>query len=249
MRHMLAGKNLGLISARSNKSGDMDHFFVTDKIMETKCGERTTQSALFPLYLYPDLDKPDMFAPKKAPNIDPQVFDKLSATYGVEPTPEEILAYIYAVFYSSLYREKYAEFLRIDFPRVPFTAEHNLFRAMATLGQRLIDLHLLKSTELDKPVVKYQGQDKDNRIEKPRYITEESRVYINAEKYFEGISPEMWVYQIGGYKVLQKYLKDRKGRRMDDPRRYIYIATAIQKTIEIQREIDDLYPTVENEVL
>jgi len=160
---MLAGENLGLISARSNKSGNMDHFFITDKIMETKCGERTTQSALFPLYLYPDTEKPDMFAQKKAPNINPIAIEKLQAVYGIEPSPEEVLAYIYAVFYSSLYQEKYAEFLRIDFPRVPFTSDYDLFLEMAALGQRLIDLHLLKSAELDKPSVKYQGSHAGNR--------------------------------------------------------------------------------------
>jgi len=183
------------------------------------------------------------------PNIAKQVFENLNTTYGIKPTPEEILAYIYAVFFSNTYREKYAEFLCIDFPRVPFTADHDLFNEMAALGQRLIDLHLLRSNELDKPSVRYQGPGENNRIQRPRYLPEENRVYINGEKYFEGISPEIWDYQIGGYKVLQKYLKDRKGRMMDDPRRYIHIATAIQKTIGIQAEIDDLYLNVENEVI
>lgn len=249
MRHMLAGENLGLISARSNKSDDMDHFFLTDKIMETKCGERTTQSAIFPLYTYPNLNKPDLFAPQKSANIAPQVIEKLSAAFGVEPAPEAILAYIYAVFYCNLYREKYAEFLRIDFPRVPFTANYDLFLKMAALGERLIDLHLLKSDALIKPVVKYQGKGNSYRIERLRFLPKENRVYINSENYFEGISPEMWDYQIGGYKVLQKYLKDRKDRMMNDPRQYIHIATAIQKTIEIQDEIDKLYSDIENKVI
>lgn len=249
MRHMLAGENLGLISARSNKSDDMDHFFLTDKIMETKCGERTTQSAIFPLYTYPDLDKPELFAPQKSTNIAPQVIEKLSLSFGVEPAPEAILAYIYAIFYCNLYREKYYEFLRIDFPRVPFTANYDLFLRMVAFGEQLIDLHLLKSDALINPVVKYQGQGNNNLIERPHYLPKENHVYINSENYFEGISPDMWEYQIGGYKILQKYLKDRKDRMMNDPRQYIHIATAIQKTIEIQDEIDNLYPDLENNVI
>lgn len=251
MRHMLAGENVALMTCRQLSQIHWLHALVSNRISDDCMVSNRTQERgyLFPLYLYPDAEKPDMFAPEKTPNFAPQFFEKLTAIYGTEPMPEEILAYIYAIFYSKLYRQKYAEFLRIDFPRLPFTADYDLFLEMADLGQRLIGLHLLKSDELDKPSVKYQGQGVDNRVERPRYCSEESRVYINGEKYFEGVSPEIWNYQIGGYKVLQKYLEDRKGRLMEDPRRYIYIATAIQKTIEIQDEIDNLYSTVENKLI
>ncbi|HEB64244.1 MAG TPA: DUF559 domain-containing protein, partial [Chloroflexi bacterium] len=160
-------------------------------------------------------------------------------------TPEDLLAYIYAVFYTPTYRSKYAEFLRIDFPRIPFPAESAIFWQMAALGQRLVALHLLQSPELDPPAVKYQGGGDDHTIERPRYDAEQGRVHINERKYFEGVTPEMWNYQIGGYKVLQKLLKDRKGRPMDNPRWYIRVATAIARTLEIQRELDALYPEVE----
>ena len=86
-------------------------------------------------------------------------------------------------------------------------------------------------------------------IEKVRYDPATKRVYINAGKYFEGITPEMWEYHIGGYQVLEKYLKDRKGRHLDDPVLYIHIATAIARTIELQREIDEIYPQVEINVI
>jgi len=248
MRHMLAGKNLGLISARSNKSRIMDHFFITDKIIETKCGESTTQSALFPLYLYPSAETPDMFHQVRRPNLADGLLPALAAAYGFEPTPEDVLAYIYAVLYSPTYRQKYAQELRTDFPRLPFTADGHLFQQMAGLGRRLIALHLLDSPELDPPLVKYQGQGSDI-IEKVRYDGQRRRVYINADKYFEGITPEMWGYSIGGYQVLAKYLKDRKGRRMDDPVRYIRIATAIARTMELQEQIDQLYPQVEEAVV
>jgi hypothetical protein len=120
---------------------------------------------------------------------------------------------------------------------------------MAALGEKLIDLHLLKSSELDNPQVKYQGQNDNHIIEKPTYKPSEKRVYINKTHYFEGVEPEVREYQIGGYQVMHKYLKDRKGRKMDDPRHYIRIATALAKTIEIQAEIDELYTEVEKNII
>jgi hypothetical protein len=110
-------------------------------------------------------------------------------------------------------------------------------------------LHLLKSAELDPPAARYQGGGANDRIERVEYDPESGRVSINDDKYFEGIEPDVWNYQIGGYQVLMKYLKDRKGRIMDDPRRYARIATALQKTIEIQKEIDEIYPQVEEAVI
>ena len=251
MRHMLED-NIGLITARSNKSSDMDHFFITDIMMETKCGERTTQSAIFPLYIYPDEKNIDLFdhtQTKKEPNIPPFIFEKLSKSYERKPTPEEILYYIYGIFYSNIYREIYAEFLKIDFPRVPFTSDYDLFIEMGKLGKELTDLHLLKSSELDSPVSKYQGSGDNDRIEKITYKEDEQRIYINKEKYFEGITPEVWNYHIGGYQVLHKYLKERKDRMMDDAPRYCRIVTALYKTIEIQKQIDNIYPEIEKNLI
>jgi predicted helicase len=262
MHHMLK-ENIALISARSNKSNFMNHFFITDKLMETKCGERTTQSAIFPLYLYPEdqLSKKDfqtmmLFEPakeydskKREVNIAPELLEQLENSYGKRPTPEQFLYYIYAVFYSNKYREKYAEFLKIDFPRVPFTSDFNLFKSISKLGNQLADLHLLKSTLLSKPVSKFKGKGENIRIEKVKYNAEEERVYINNEKYFDSIQNNVWEYQIGGYQVLEKYLKDRKDRLMDDPRHYCNIVTAIVKTIEIQSEIDKHYDQIAKKLI
>jgi hypothetical protein len=86
-------------------------------------------------------------------------------------------------------------------------------------------------------------------IGRRRYDETSQRVYINQNYYFKGVKPEVWEYQIGGYQVMDKYLKDRKGQRMDDPRHYIHIATALEKTIEIQEEIDAIYPKVEKDLI
>ena len=185
----------------------------------------------------------------KIANIAPKVFEQLGETYGKVPTPEQILGYCYAVLYSNTYREKYAEFLKIDFPRIPFTKNYELFNEMSKLGSELIELHLLKHKALNKPILKYFGKGKDDTIVKPRYDEENERVYINDQKYFENVSAEVWNYQIGGYQVMEKYLKDRKGRQMEDSGHYCRMGTSIAKTIDVQKEIDKLFPRVEKKVI
>jgi predicted helicase len=253
MRHMLE-ENIGLLTCRQISSTKWIHALVSenlvdDSLISNKTKERTY---IYPLYIYPDKNKKDLFnqhQTEKEPNIPQCLFEKLSAVYGQNPTPEDILYYIYGVFYSNIYRKTYAEFLKIDFPRVPFTADYNLFKKMGELGKELADLHLLKSPALSPPVAKYRGSNDNDRVEKIIYKEDEQRVYINKDKYFEGIAPEVWNYHIGGYQVLHKYLKDRKGRIMDDAPHYCRIVTALSKTIDIKQKIDDIYPEAEKELV
>jgi REP element-mobilizing transposase RayT len=162
----------------------------------------------------------------------------------------QVFCYIYAILYSNIYRTEYAEFLKIDFPRIPFTKDYNLFSKMGECGKRLVDLHLLKSSELDPPVAKFQGKG-DDKVEKLRYDEKERRVYINPNQYFEGIIKDVQQYQIGGYQVCDKWLKDRKGRTLslDDIKHYCKVVTSLSNTIEIQKAIDDIYPEVEKETV
>lgn len=172
------------------------------------------------------------------------------------PTPEQILYYTYAVLYAPAYRQTYAEFLKSDFPRVPFTKDFELFSDLAELGEELTNLHLMKSEKLDDPIAKFQGEG-DNAIGKSKkvgrnYVPGEERVYINEEmQYFEGIPEEAWEYQIGGYQVLDKWLYDRRERRLsnDEIQHYCRAATALHHTIELQKEIDELYAGVEEDVV
>ena len=251
MRHMLAGENLALCVGRQGQvvgPGEWTLAFCARDIVDLNMFRRGG-NVNFPLYLYPSGESPEMLHDERRPNLAEWLLLSLSAAYGFTPSPEDVLAYIYAIFYSPTYREKYAQELRTDFPHVPFTADGDLFCRMADLGQRLIALHLLNSPELDPPVSKYQGAGSNDTVERVRYDEAQQRVYINADKYFEGITPKMWEYQIGGYQVLAKYLKDRKGRRLDDPVHYIRIATAIARTMELQEEIDKLYAQVESGAL
>jgi len=263
MRHMLED-NLGLITVRQVAEGIFNHSFVATNIIESRITLSNKGIAfLFPLYLYKEkIQKKShfsylmLFEPEadyggkdKIPNIDRTVYEKLNNAYEKKLTPEEILYYIYAVFYSNSYREKYAEFLKIDFPRVPFTADYKIFKKTADFGKQLADLHLMKSDLLNKPIAKYQGRGDNDRIEKIAYVEKEQRIYINKEKYFDNVSPKFWNYQIGGYQVLQKYLKDRKGRAMDDSRHYCRIVTAIAKTIDLQNQIDEIYHNIESDMI
>ncbi len=252
LRHMLEGENLGLVSTRQVKTGESwQHGFITNSLIEScYVSNRTSEIGyIFPLYSFPNNEEPiDLFEAvqtEKQPNIAPEILEELKTNFGRTPAPENILYYIYGVLYSNEYRGKYAEFLKIDFPRIPFTKDKDMFNAVAKLGQKIADLHLLKSTTLNRPVSKYEGFGTNDTIEKPNYNEDEERLYINGEKYFSNVKPEVWNYHIGGYQVLAKYLKDRKGRQMDDPRHYCKVVTALEKTIEFQTELDALYSTLE----
>ena len=253
MRHMLE-ENIGILTCRQISSNNWSHALISENLVDDSLiSNKTKERAyIYPLYLYPDEEKKSLFnytQTEKAPNIPPLIFEKLSERYKQKPTPEEILYYIYGIFFSNTYRETYTEFLKIDFPRVPFTSDYDLFVKMGKLGKELTALHLLKSPELDSPIAKYQGSGDNDRIERVIYKEDEQRIYINKEKYFEGVTSEVWNYYIGGYQVLRKYLKDRKDRMMDDAPCYCRIVTALYKTIEIQKQIDKIYPEIEKNLV
>jgi len=170
-------------------------------------------------------------------------------------TSEQVFHYIYAVLYAPSYRERYADFLRLDFPRIPFPADREIFEALAGLGQRLVALHLLDSPELDPPLARFEGEG-DNKVAKNRregfrYEAETERVYINKTQCFAPVPLEVWEYTIGGYQVCGKWLKDRRERKLslDDIRTYCHIVTTLARTIALQEEIDGLYARVEENVL
>jgi predicted helicase len=254
MRHMIPGDNLALITSRLTKGETFKHAQVTCNVVEVICMSPKTSNNgfVFPLYLYPDKDKKDLFTYNKGeqrqPNIDHEFLTVLSTVYKQEVSPEDILYYIYALLYSNIYRTRYAEFLKIDFPRVPFAKGYKLFRRMAECGEGLVYLHLFKSGDLNTPVAKFRGQG-DNRVRKVTYGQE--KVRINEEQYFDGITEEIWKYQIGGYQVCDKWLKARKEQilSLEDIKQYCRIVTAIKKTIEIQKKIDNLYPEIEKETI
>jgi len=255
MRHLLL-ENMGFILPRRVEvAGGWQHALATNLLVEHVTVSLKTIDYLCPLYLYPgskgdDLKKPGDKQVERKPNLEPSLVQALDRCFGRDVVPEEIFSYIYALLYAPTYRTRYAEFLRADFPRVPFTRSHELFAKAAHLGRRLVDLHLLKSPELDPPLARLQPAG-PNTVEKPCYSNKEKRVYVNKEQYFEGIEPEVWAYQVGGYQVLDKWLKDRKGRTLtlEDVTHYCHVVTDLAKTIEIQVEIDVLYPEIEQDII
>ena len=262
MRHMLAGTNLALITMRQVA---LDEPYTHALVTRTLTDNRTFLSSKgitqhIPLYLYPETSKNNIFnhLPEngdRRPNLAPELLPALQNAHGTQPTPEEVFHYVYAVLCTTAYRDKYAEFLKFDFPRVPFTTDGQLFREVAELGQRLVALHLLDSPEIDPPLARFEGKG-DCRVARRksegfRYEEKTERKYINQTQYFAPVPLELWEYQVGGYQVLRKWLKDRKDRELstEEIRTYCRIVTALRTTIDVQEELDALYPRVEEDII
>jgi len=234
---------------------------------------------LFPLYLYPEKkrEKPlkgggsavnfTLFESQpgyatREPNLSPKFIAAIKEKLGLESLPvgkgdlqttfgpEDIFYYAYAVLHSPTYRERYAEFLKIDFPRLPLTSDRALFKALAGKGQELAALHLMESSKLSQLITKFPVAG-SNEVEQVRYAEPRQddhgnkvsgRVYINKTQYFEGIEPNVWEFQIGGYQVLDKWLKEHKGRKLsfDDLFHYQKIVVALKETMRLMAEIDNL---------
>ncbi|MBA7638368.1 hypothetical protein ES703_46023 [subsurface metagenome] len=161
----------------------------------------------------------------------------LKKTFG----PEDVFHYIYAVFHSPQYRKRYAEFLKIDFPRVPMPKSKPLFRKLCKVGEELTKLHLMEAPILEdekrRPKFPVEG---NSEVEKgyPNYVAHKGKVYINKDQYFEGVSPDVWEFHIGGYKVCEKWLKDRRQRELsyEDKSHYQKIVVALGETIRLMNE-------------
>jgi len=133
-----------------------------------------------------------------------------------------------------------------DFPRIPFPHDAGTFTALSDLGQQLIDLHLMRSPELDNPISRFCGHG-DSAVGRIAYDADHQRVYINETQYFENVAPDVWSYQVGGYQVLDKWLKSRKHRYLtaDETQHYARVVTAIFGTKEVQGQIDQLFRTLD----
>jgi len=246
-------ENYTLITTRLLSSKEFKHSFITDYIGDI-CfisNKGKESNYYFPLYLYPNEPKEQLFEEegikqKRIPNFTPEFLQALKESLGTEPTPEEIFYYIYAVLYSPTYRKRYEEFLKIGFPRIPLPSNYRVFKELSNLGKKLVELHLLKAPELNKTEIGFPKSG-SNTVEKVSYDEGSQRVFINKEQYFEGISNKVWNYRIGSYQVMNKYLKDRKGRKLslDEINHYMKVARAIQLTIEMQKKIYDVYRKIE----
>ena len=266
MHHMVQGNNIGVITVRQVAENTFNHVLVTDCIVDCRITLSNKGAGyLFPLYLYPAED--DMFAAEnRRPNLSDDVIrditQRLQLTFIPDGAgdltstigPEDILHYFYAVLHSPTYRSRYAELLKIDFPRIPITSDNALFKTLAAYGAMLVDLHLLRlpgsggvggaggAPALNKPTEQGITQHgvTTGAIEKVRYHEQQQRVIIGNGRSFAGIEPDTWAMQMGGYQPLQKWLKDRKGRTLsfDDAQHYMRMVIALRETQRLMAEID-----------
>lgn len=253
--------NLALLSTRRITRLPFNNVFVSKIYAEYKVDSHDRNTIVFPLYLYPDAKQAAFDTGEgsgkggRRPNLSPAFIANISARLGLRFLPdgkgdlvrtfgpEDVFRYIYAVFHSPTYRTRYAEFLMIDFPRLPLTSDVDLFRKLCDLGEQLVGLHLM---EKQAPPIASYSIPGDNTVEKVSYTgpgqgAEKGRVWINKTQYFEGVPPEVWDFHIGGYQVAEKWLKDRKGRMLtfDDVMHYQRVIAALAETIRLMQEVDE----------
>ena len=252
MPHLLS-ENIALCVCRIVKSPVWQHALITNEITENCYISNTTSESghVFPLYLYPNPEELGI-STEPSLNFKSAFLTTISEALALPQTapfnlpegisPEEILAYIYAVLYSPTYRERYYEFLKYDFPRIPLPQDIDQFRTLATLGQRLMDSHLLRNGSRPDGTPtshRFEGEG-DGVIEKVRY--EDNKVWINPTQHFTDVPEEVWEYEIGAYQVCKKWLRDRKGEELGraELQQYRAILIAVAETLAIMAEIDSV---------
>lgn len=273
LRHMLK-PNLGLCIPRQVNNLPWRHALVVNGITEyCYISNRTReQNDVFTLYSYEEASEQDVldFTGLRKPNFSSTFLKLLSTTLNLSQTgahglpagltPEEIFHYVYGVFHSPIYRSRFAEFLKVDFPRLPLTQNLKLFRAMASLGAELSALHLLESPTLDEPITEFVGNIR--QATKIGWTPDDGgTVWLDGGGTkatpqpgtcgFRPVPEEVWNFRIGGYQVCEKWLKDRQAKGGQNPRpgrtltdediaHYHKIVIALTETIRLMAEIDEV---------
>ena len=272
--HIINRENLCLLTTRQQVKSGFRHVWCSTYPAECCVISNRTREGnqVFPLYLYPtkqkELTDPSGFPLShrgRRPNLSRAFVAELEAKLGLRfitegsafapktpPRsgngvfgPEDVFYYAYAIFHSPTYRQRYAEFLKIDFPRLPLTSDVGLFAALVKLGAELVSLHLMKSPKLAEYMTTYDIEG-NNEVARgyPKYVEKGGKVYINKTQYFGGVPSDIWDFHIGGYQVLRKWLKDRRGRALstDDLEHYQQIVVALSETIRLMSAIDAAIP-------
>ncbi len=262
LQNHVAGKdNLCLLTSRQISIMGWQHVGVSNLLAESCALSTKTKEGNynFPLYLYPS--EKDQFIngngngngknkelPRK-PNFADEFIQDLETHLNLRLISEghgnfkktvsalDVFNYMYAIFHSPTYRQRYAEFLKMDFPRLPLTSDKLLFQQLTELGGQLVKIHLMEAEIENECSFPIQG---NNLVEKLVY--KEEKVYINKTQYFDHVILDVWKFHIGGYQVCEKWLKDRKGRVLsfEECSRYLYILAAVEKTRELMERIDEV---------
>ena len=213
-RHIIGKGNLTLVTCRQLSTFDFQHIFVTTHISDLNSIslQSKEQSYVFPLYLYPTEGEEQLGETRK-PNLDEKIWRKIDKCTKLETTPEQVFDYIYGVLHTPSYREKYKEFLKIDFPRIPYPENKE------------------QATSFD-----IEG---DNAVSEIRF--EKEKVYINKTQYFGNVPELAWNFYIGGYQPAQKWLKDRKNRTLtyDEISHYRKIIAILIETHKLMQNLDN----------
>jgi predicted helicase len=254
MQHFINRANIGLLLPKAHKDSNFCHSFVTKIISEAiMLSPKTASNAVnFPLYIYPETKQQQTIeqATERYPNLNLEIVKQIASKLGLTFTneketttgtfaPIDILDYIYAVLHSPTYREKYKEFLKIDFPRVPYPTNTKKFWQLVKLGGNLRQIHLLESDTVNRLITQYPVGG-DNVVSKIKYT--DGNVYINDTQYFANVPQAAWQFYIGGYQPAQKWLKDRKDLELsfDDILHYQKVIVALTETARLMAEVDEV---------
>ena len=241
MKHFLIGKNIGLVLNKTHRCGSYRHVFLSKNIVDFHVTETANANPYcLPLYLYHSDNT-------KTPNFDLKIWKEIDRIVG-KTEPEDVLDYIYAVLHSPSYREKYKEFLKIDFPRVPYPKDKKTFWKLVKLGRELRGLHLLESPKVSDFITTFPvgGTNIVDKISFKKDLAGFKNlpglgsVYLNETQYFGNVPESAWNFYIGGYQPAQKWLKDRRGRELsvEDIEHYQKMIVALSETGRIMEEID-----------
>jgi predicted helicase len=249
--------NTALCLIKINSSVDgLFKVFVTSGVTDKTLLSSKDNTNVFPLYAY----KENMGEEERIVNFNKDLYDSIAKGLNylpcyddnmlIDPTseyngvlyPQDLFDYIYAVLHSPSYRERYKEFLKIDFPRIPYPTDWEKFRDLVEKGEELRHLHLMEDLPHSKDVSFPVG----GTMQIDCYRREQNRVYINSEQYFEGVPESAWNFYIGGYQPAQKWLKDRKGMTLsfEDVKHYQRIIYVLLQTKRIMEEIDSTFISV-----
>ena len=270
MCHFLQGENVGLMICRQTAIDSWEHIGITKNIADdSRVSNRSKERGyILPLYLYPEKNNQQTIEQKseRKPNLNQDIVTKIEEKLGLTFTnekeetkntfaPIDILDYIYAVLHSPAYREKYKEFLKIDFPRVPYPKDLKTFWNLVKLGKEVREIHLLESNKVEDYITSYEmteNAENDHNIITTKIGKKDweiidtekqlGRIWINESKYFDNIPVIAWEFYIGGYQPAQKWLKDRKERELkfEDILHYQKIIVALTETDRIMKEIDKI---------
>ncbi|HFG0578708.1 type ISP restriction/modification enzyme [Flavobacterium psychrophilum] len=253
MKHFINGENIALISNKQIRTSHIFHHWITKNLTDLHITETANANPyVFPLYLYPESNGQlsTELNTERIPNLNAQIVNKIANELNLKFTnekektassfsPIDILDYIYAVLHSPKYRTKYKDFLKTDFPKIPFPKNEKTFWKLIELGSQIRQIHLLESPKVEDYITEF-NIDGDCVVIKPSF--KDGKIFINETQYFENVPEVAWNFYIGGYQPAQKWLKDRKDRKLefDDIAHYQKIIVALSETDRIMNEIDKI---------